>query len=91
MKNYYWKTEDPHFCNNQTMSDWIDNHMPNSWDIDLIDGTVAFVTDENDQDWQVHASGNGDSYRHMVEFVKDNDGRAPCMYCMELQCDCDML
>lgn len=68
MNPYYWKTEEPHSTNIDTMNDYLDNEMPEGWVIADIDGTYAEVVDTDGNKWAVHASGNGDCNNHKVEF-----------------------
>jgi hypothetical protein len=51
------------------MQDFLENHMPDNFDVLVDDGTYAEIRDKRTGAiWGVHASGNGDSFRHKVEF-----------------------
>jgi hypothetical protein len=69
MEDYVWKTRDCHFNNQQTMQDFIENHVPENFEVFFIDGTYAEMKNKlNGSIWGIHASGNGDSYNHKVRF-----------------------
>lgn len=68
MNDYQWMTETCHASNNDTMTDYLDNHLPEGWSILIQDGTYAEATDEMGTLWGLHASGNGDSYNHLIRF-----------------------
>ncbi|SHH56804.1 hypothetical protein [Ferrimonas marina] len=65
---YTYQTEEPHFDNSATLSDWLYSHMPEGWEIVDRDGTYAEVRDEERRLYAVQASGNGDSQNHKIEF-----------------------
>ena len=65
---YYWNTEESHFDNNETMSDFLNAEMDDSYTVNFVDGTYAEITDNHGCRWAVHASGNGDSFNHKVQF-----------------------
>ena len=70
METYYWETEEYHANNMVTMSDYLDNHLPDNFDVLMIDGTYAEIKDtDTGKTWAVHASGNGDSNSHKAEFA----------------------
>lgn len=72
MDNYYWETEEPLATNELTMHDWVDNHMPDDYELLKHYGTYAEVkTPEGTI--EVHASGDGDFCNHKVSFVLVND------------------
>lgn len=66
--SYTYKTDDPHFNNSETMQDYIDNEMDQSWEVIMIDGTYAEIMTDAGAVYEVHASGNGDSYNHKIDF-----------------------
>ena len=66
MKTYYWKTEEYHADNNATMQDYLDN--VNMLDITMVDGTYAEGVNSKGDKYALHASGDGDSYNHKIEF-----------------------
>lgn len=69
METFYWYTEQPHSDNNETMTDYLDNHLPLEFTIVYQDGTMAEVRNsETGEIFEAHASGNGDFFNHKVEF-----------------------
>jgi hypothetical protein len=70
MDNIYWTTEDPHFCNNETMIDYLNN--VNLLDITLVDGTYAEGVNTEGERFEIHVGGDGDSYHHKASFKKIN-------------------
>ena len=66
MDNIYWTTEEPHFDNSATMMDYLE--YINMLDIVMVDGTYAEGVNCKGEKYEIHASGNGDSYSHMVSF-----------------------
>ena len=66
MESVYWQTEEAHADNSTTMSDYLDNI--NMLDIVLVDGTYAEGVNSMGKKYEIHASGNGDSYNHRVSF-----------------------
>lgn len=68
MKDYTWTTIDPHANNTETMVDYLNNHLPNGFNVICEDESYAEIMDEKNQRWAVHASGNGDFYNHRVRF-----------------------
>lgn len=67
---YRWSTESEHYDNNVTMCDFLEFHLPEEFCLNTQDGTYAEIYDSEDGFWEVHASGDGDSFTHKVEFVK---------------------
>jgi hypothetical protein len=51
-----------------TMHDYLDNHLPETWEILLHDGTYAEIKADDGLSYEVHASGNGDFKSHKIEF-----------------------
>ena len=69
MEPYYWNTEYYHPDNTFTMDEYLNNHMSDEFDVLFSDGTYAeIVCIGTGAIWGVHASGNGDSFNHKVEF-----------------------
>lgn len=69
MDTFYWNTEFEHCNNNETMQDYLDNYLPECFDIIFQDGTYSEIKNKNSgQIFGVNASGNGDFYSHKVEF-----------------------
>ena len=66
METYYWTTKEPHFNNEETMQQYLDDI--NMLDIKLIDGTYAEGVNAKGERYALHASGNGDSFNHKIEF-----------------------
>ena len=71
MDNIYWKTDEHHHDNNETMSDYLENI--NMLDITLVDGTYAEGVNGKGEKYEIHASGNGDHYNHMISFKLINN------------------
>ncbi len=67
-ETYYWSTNHDHFNNETTMSEFLDDHLSETCDIIYVDGTYAEILTEDGIVYGVHASGNGDSYNHKIEF-----------------------
>lgn len=67
METYYWKTENYHNDNNETMENYLENHIDEDIEILMVDGTYAEIK-KNGNKYEVHASGNGDSFNHKIEF-----------------------
>lgn len=69
METFRWSTEYYHPDNQFTMDDYLMNHLPENFEIIFEDGTYAEIQNkDNGQIWGVHASGDGDSFNHKVEF-----------------------
>lgn len=69
METYKWHTTEAHSDNNETMNDYLDNHLPECFKPIFQDGTYAEIRNENTgQIFAVHASGDGDFCNHKVEF-----------------------
>lgn len=69
METYYWNTEHPHFSNAQTMSEYLAEYLPFEFTIVYQDDSLAEI--RNSETWErfeANASGNGDSFNHMIEF-----------------------
>lgn len=70
MDNFYWRTDEPHDDNSTTMCDFLEDHCPEWLNVYLVDGTYAEGIDGNKDRWEIHASGNGDHYNHMISFKR---------------------
>ena len=69
METYKWRTIEPHSDNEVTMNDYLENHLPQCFDIILEGGTYAEIQNKNTgQIFGVNASGDGDFTHHKVEF-----------------------
>ncbi len=69
--SFSWTTDYYHNDNAFTMTDFIDNHLPNDVEVYLDDGSYAEVRIGN-TNYSLDAKGNGDSYNHIVEWNKVN-------------------
>lgn len=65
---FYWSTYYDHFNNETTMNEFLDYYLPEEYSITYVDGTYAEIMSEDKIIYGVHASGNGDSYNHKIEF-----------------------
>jgi len=71
MQTFYWQTTEPHATNEETMQDYLDNHLPSEFEVTLQDGTYAEITNiQTNECFAAHASGNGDFCNHKIEFEK---------------------
>ena len=74
MENYYWETELPLEKNEDTMHDFIDNHLEEycgeEFEIIHHEGTYAEIENHEGKTFGVQASGNGDFCNHRVHFVR---------------------
>ena len=70
MNPYYWTTGNAHMNNSDTMCDYLDFEMNTNWDVDFIDGTYAEITTEIGEKYAIHASGDGDSFNHVITFER---------------------
>ena len=69
METFRWHTIEPHPNNETTMNDYLENHLPQCFDVILEDGTYAEIQNKNTgQIFGVNASGDGDFTHHKVEF-----------------------
>ena len=68
METYFWTTSESHFDNDVTMLDYLNRHCDLSLNITMVDGSYAEAIDDDGNSWGLHASGDGDSYHHKVEF-----------------------
>ena len=65
MQTVYWKTDEPHHDNSETMQDYLETI--NMLDITMVDGTYAEGVNAQGQRFEIHASGDGDFNEHTVE------------------------
>ncbi len=72
MKTFRWSTEYEHANNDITMSDYIENHLPDSFEVILSDGSYAEIRNSKGKVFGVQASGDGDFKNHKVEFRQLN-------------------
>ena len=69
MDSYRFKTVEPHIDNIQTMNDYLDNHLSESFEVVLTDGTYAEIENRfTGERFAVHAGGDGDSFNHLITF-----------------------
>ena len=69
METYKWHTIETHNNNEETMNDYLENHLPQCFDVIFEDGTYAEIQNKNTgQIFGVNASGDGDFTHHKVEF-----------------------
>lgn len=68
MFTYYWKTEESHFDNTETMNDYLNIEMDPSWLILEHDGAYAEILTDKGHHYALHASGDGDSFNHKITF-----------------------
>lgn len=68
METYYWTTTEYHPDNIFTMEDYLNNHLPPGFTVTHNEGTYAEIQNLSGERYGVHASGNGDSFNHKVEF-----------------------
>ena len=47
METYRWRTPQPHNNNNVTMDDYLNNHLPQCFDVVFEDGTYAEIKNKN--------------------------------------------
>ena len=68
MKDHKWSTEESHANNSETMSDYLNEEMDQSWEVLIVDGTYAEIMTDCGRCYEVHASGDGDFDKHKVSF-----------------------
>lgn len=69
MEPFIWTTEHYHPDNNFTMQEFLNDYLPDGFDVILEDGTYAEIQSVGDDSiYGVRASGNGDSFNHKIEF-----------------------
>ena len=60
MEAYRWSTPQPHNNNNETMDDYLNNHLPQCFDVVFEDGTYAEIKNKNTgQIFGVSSTGDG--------------------------------
>lgn len=65
---YYWETMEPHANNHVTMSDFIENELPDDVIIHSVDGTLAEIELPDGRMVHVYVYGNGDFTHHRADF-----------------------
>ena len=69
METYKWHTIEPHNNNEETMNDYLENHLSDEFEVIFEDGTYAEIKNKNTgQIFGVHAGGDGDFNNHKVTF-----------------------
>ena len=67
--SFYWKTDYYHHDNAFTMQDFIENHLPNGFEVIFDDGSYAEVKQNSTNTiFSLDAKGNGDSFNHVVNW-----------------------
>ena len=67
MEDFIYTTGYYHPDNTVTMNDYLENHLPDNLTLIYQDGSYAEITNGNEI-FEIHASGNGDSYNHRITF-----------------------
>ena len=65
---YCWSTETPLATNSETMADYLEFEMDQSWEVLHVDGTYAEIMTDCGEHYAANASGCGDFFNHKVEF-----------------------
>ena len=69
METYKWRTIEPHNNNEETMNDYLENHLSDEFEVIFEDGTYAEIQNKHDRKiWGVIASDDGDFTHHKVTF-----------------------
>ena len=69
METFRWQTAEYHHTNEVTMQDYLENHLPQCFEVIFEDGTYAEIQNKNTgQIFGVNASGDGDFTHHKVTF-----------------------
>ena len=66
---YLWETEYPLATNMESMGDFLENHLDDSFDVIMIDGTYSEIEDKNKNKFALHAAGDGDFTHHKIKFI----------------------
>ena len=67
--DYRWQTDYYHSDNSETMGEYLEIEMDQSWIVDKQEGSYAEITTYEGERYAVHASGDGDFFNHKIEFV----------------------
>jgi hypothetical protein len=68
---YYWETENAHSDNTETLNDFIEYHLADvlpNYEVTYDDDSYCVVAKGSDE-YEIHASRNGDSTHHKVEII----------------------
>lgn len=66
--SYYWETMESHANNHVTMSDFIENELPDDVIIHSVDGTLAEIEFPDGRIFHISVYGNGDFTHHRADF-----------------------
>lgn len=70
MKDYTWNTDEAHFNNSDTLQDYLACEMDAKWTVLDCQGTEALIMTDKGGIYSVQASGDGDSFNHIVTFAE---------------------
>ncbi len=70
MEDYRWTTEESMATNTDTMNNYIENEMDESWVLIFEDGSYCEVVTGDGQELELHASGDGDFNNHRIRFER---------------------
>ena len=68
---FYYSTKEAHCNNTETMNDFLNCELgdDSEFEVTFNDGTYSEIKDvDTGKYYEVHASGNGDSFNHKIEF-----------------------
>jgi len=69
MNDYTWETEEEHSDNTKTMEDYLDNHLPEAFEVKFRDCAYSEIENKfTGERFEVHASGNGSFTQHLITF-----------------------
>lgn len=67
--SFYWSTDYYHHDNAFTMQDFLNNHLPDDFEVIFEDGSYAEVQQHaTDAIFSLDAKGNGDCFHHVVNW-----------------------
>lgn len=67
--DFTWESDNPHSDNSYTMEEYLNDHLPDKFDIIYHDGSYAEILDRNSgEKYEVHAGGDGDFNNHRIKF-----------------------
>lgn len=76
INDFTWETEYEHANNNDTMNEWIEEHLPPEFELieESLDGSYAEIITFEGHKFACHASGNGDFCNHKIvfELIEEN-------------------
>ena len=67
---FQWSTEAAHLDNAETMNDFIENHLPDEWEVGMVDGSYAEAISDGGHRFALDAKGDGDSHNHIVNIIR---------------------